>query len=101
MTIPRTGRYVVRAELAAFAPLTHEVRITAEAADQPADFTLQLASRAAQAVAAGERATRAATTLGAGTLALNMTGADENLADASANAREPRRCSPLARCSGR
>lgn len=85
MMIPRTGRYVVRAELAAFAPVTNEVRITAEAADQAAEFSLQLASRVAQAqVAAGERTTRTATALGAGTLALNMTGGEEGLADASA-----------------
>ncbi len=83
MTVPRTGRYVVRAELAAFAPVTSEVRITAEAADQAAEFTLELASRAAQAqAAAGQRAARA-TAQGAGTLALNMTGADADLADAS------------------
>ena len=86
MTIPRTGRYVVRAELAAFAPITNEVRITAEATDQAAEFTLQLLSRATQAqAAAGERTARAAAaTLGAGTLALNMAGGDETLTDASA-----------------
>ena len=52
MTIPSTGRYVVRAELAAFAPSTSEVRITAEATEQTAAFTLQLASRAAATTAA-------------------------------------------------
>jgi hypothetical protein len=57
MTIPKTGRYVVRAELAAFAPLTSEVKITAEAAAQKAEFSLQLASRAAAAqAAAGQQA---------------------------------------------
>lgn len=86
MTIPRTGRYVVRAELAAFAATTSEVRITAEATDQAAEFTLQLASRATQAqAAAGANAIRAAAaTLGAGTLSLNMAGGDESLNDASA-----------------
>ena len=88
MTIPRTGRYVVKAELAAFAPLTSEVRITAETTDQVAAFTLQLASRAA-AQAAGENAAganaiaQAATALGRGTQALNMLGGDANQTDAS------------------
>jgi hypothetical protein len=58
MTIPKTGRYVVRAELAAFAPVTHEVRLTAEAANGTAEFALELASRAA--------ATQAAVTASAG-----------------------------------
>ncbi len=84
MTIPRTGRYVVRAELAAFAPVTNEVRITAEATDQAAEFSLQLASRAAQAqVAAGARTSRTAQAQGAGTLGLSLAG-DDSLADASA-----------------
>ena len=49
MTIPRTGRYVVRAELAAFATVTSEVRLTAEAMNGTATFALELASRAAKA----------------------------------------------------
>ena len=85
MTIPRTGRYVVRAELAAFAPVTAEVRITAEATDQSADFPLQLASRVA---AAADSQTAAAATiaraLGSGTVSLNISG-DSSLADATTN----------------
>ena len=50
MAIPRNGRYVVRAELAAFAPETKEVLINAAGENggkptQVADFGLQLASR--------------------------------------------------------
>ena len=75
MTIPRAGRYVVRAEFAAFAPVTDEVRITAEAANQVAEFKLELASRAAQAQVAATQRTR---TLGAGgqrsTITLDMQG---------------------------
>ncbi len=84
MTIPRTGRYVVRAELAAFAPLTSEVRITAEAAQQTAAFTMQLASRAAAEEAAssaetGGAAAAIAAALGRGTQALTAAGAGEGL----------------------
>jgi hypothetical protein len=83
MTIPRTGRYVVKAELAAFAPVTSEVRITAEGADQTAAFTLELASRAARTQAAGDSTAAAiASAIGRGTQALNITG-DSTLSDAS------------------
>ncbi len=82
MAIPKTGRYVVRAELAAFAPVTSEVKITAEAADQKAPFTLQLASRAA-AQSAAQSTTQVAEAVGRavassqqgrGTQALNLSG---------------------------
>ncbi len=84
MTIPKTGRYVVRAELAAFAAMTNEVRITPEAANQTAAFTLELASRAAatQAAAGNATATAIASALGRGTQGLSVTG-DSSLADAS------------------
>ncbi len=85
MTIPKTGRYVLRAELAAFAPATSEVRITAEAANQTAAFTLELASRAAQQEAASEAAQTGnlAAAIRNGTQALSMAGAGEGLTDAS------------------
>ena len=86
MAIPRTGRYVVKAELAAFAPVTSEVRLTAEATDQVAAFGLQLASRVAQADAGttgGRGAGNLASLLRGGTQALNVSG-DASLADASA-----------------
>ncbi len=88
MTIPRTGRYVVRAELAAFASMTHEVRITAEATEQNAEFAMELASRVeAQAAAAGQQtASAAATTRGVGTQALGVLGGEPGLEDATAGA---------------
>src|SRR6202042_2877198 len=53
MTIPRNGRYVVKAELAAFASETKEVLVNVAGEnggkpDQAADFTMQLASRVQQ-----------------------------------------------------
>src|SRR5580692_1109755 len=50
MAIPRNGRYVVKAELAAFAPETKEILINAAGQNggkptQVAEFGLQLASR--------------------------------------------------------
>jgi hypothetical protein len=89
MKIPKTGRYVVKAELAAFATVTSEVRLTAEAANQTAAFTLELASQAAKAAAASEQAQTAglasglASALSRGTQALSMSGAGEGLTDAS------------------
>jgi trimeric autotransporter adhesin len=47
MTIPQNGRYVIRAELAAFALSTKEALLNATSHDQQADFTMVLASRAA------------------------------------------------------
>jgi hypothetical protein len=75
MAIPKSGRYVVKAELAAFAVATNEVRITAEAANQTAAFSLELASRAAATQAsAGAAATAIASALGRGTQTLTATG---------------------------
>ncbi len=95
MTIPKTGRYVVRAELAAFAAETKEVRLTAEATDQTAEFAMQLASRVAQQeqaaeaatatgalAATGNRANRQAV-LERGLQSLNVTEGDASTADAS------------------
>ncbi len=48
MTIPSNGRYVLRAELAAFAATTQEALLNAASHDQKVDFTLTLASRAVQ-----------------------------------------------------
>ncbi len=60
MSIPKNGRYVVRAELAAFASVTQEVLVNAESLNggkptQVADFAMQLASR--QAAQASQTAT--------------------------------------------
>src|SRR5271170_4806578 len=48
MIIPQNGRYVLRTELAAFAPTTQEALLNAASRDQKVDFTLTLASRAAE-----------------------------------------------------
>ena len=87
MSIPGTGRYVVKAELAAFASATNEVKITAEAGSQTAEFTLQLASRVAQAEAASDARTSGlaaglATALARGTQSLSISG-EGGLSDAS------------------
>jgi hypothetical protein len=47
MTIPQNGRYVIRAELSAFALSTKEALLNAASHDQQADFAMVLASRAA------------------------------------------------------
>ena len=93
MAIPRNGRYVVRAELAAFAAETKEVLINAAGEnggkpEQVAEFGLQLASRAAaqqeaQQAATGSAATSLASTLGRGTQSLSLTGDGAASTDAS------------------
>jgi trimeric autotransporter adhesin len=95
MAIPRNGRYVVKAELAAFASDTKEVLINAAGQnggkpEQVAEFGLQLASRAAQqqqqqqAATAGAAAGSLAGALGRGTQSLSVTGDTSEAADASA-----------------
>jgi hypothetical protein len=78
MTIPKTGRYVVRAELAAFGPETKEVRITADARDLTAEFGLQLASRVAQQTAQADATQTAAlaTTISRGVQSLSVNQGD-------------------------
>src|SRR5579871_2259477 len=94
MAIPRNGRYVVKAELAAFASDTKEVLINAAGQnggkpEQVVEFGLQLASRVAQqqqqqASAAGTAAGNLASALGRGTQSLNVTGDAGEATDASA-----------------
>jgi len=93
MTIPRNGRYVVRADLAAFAGETKEVLINSAGEnggrpDQLADFTMQLASRVEQQQQQQEGQQRAAATalsgaIGRGMQSLSVTGGATDLADAS------------------
>jgi hypothetical protein len=94
MAVPRSGRYVVRTELAGFAPATQEVVISsidtsgAAAAGiaivvKPTDFGLQLASRVAAAEAAATTAASNAT-LRRGVQSLNLNaGAGLDTEDAS------------------
>ncbi|MEO6909529.1 MAG: carboxypeptidase-like regulatory domain-containing protein, partial [Edaphobacter sp.] len=95
MVISRNGRYVVKAELAAFATETKEVLIDSSGSnggkpEQVTEFGMQLASRVAreeaqQAGAARASAASIAGGLGRGTQALSVSG-DSDLADASAGA---------------
>jgi trimeric autotransporter adhesin len=88
MEIPRSGRYVVKAELAAFASETKEVVINAAGTnggskEQVAEFGLQLASRVAQQQGRQTAATAAAG-LGRGLQSLSVSGDGLDAADASA-----------------
>ena len=91
MSIPRKGRYVVRAELAAFAPATQEVVLNAAGEnggkpEQVTDFGLELASRAAQQQAAQQATAQAAANgIARGMQSLNLSGGTDEAADASAN----------------
>jgi hypothetical protein len=71
LAIPRTGRYVVKAELAGFAAATQEVVLTAAEAGttKKSDFGLELASRAAAQEAQASARTAAA---GRGTQSLGL-----------------------------
>ncbi|HEV2578847.1 MAG TPA: TonB-dependent receptor [Acidobacteriaceae bacterium] len=89
MTIPHNGRYVVRAELAGFAPVTQEVVLNASDATAGAalvktsDFGMQLASRVAAAEAKQEAAANS-TSAGRGTQNLNLNAGETDVTDASA-----------------
>ncbi len=82
LVVPQNGRYVLKTELAAFAPITQQALLNATSRDQTANFSLQLASRAEQQE---ERQTAGATQYGgAGTQALNLLGAASDLIQAGA-----------------
>ena len=88
MAIPRNGRYVVKAELAAFATDTKEILINAagENGGKPAqvtDFGLQLASRV-QEQEARQTAATANAGITRGVQALSVTGDGLESADANA-----------------
>jgi hypothetical protein len=83
MVIPGNGRYVVKAELAAFAVETKEVLLEGGKPEQVAAFTMQLASRAAREESQQAGTTRSGLGQGSGTQALSVTG-DSGLLDASA-----------------
>jgi hypothetical protein len=90
MTIPRNGRYVVKAELTGFALATHEVLLNAAGENggkpaQVAEFGMQLASRAAAAEQAQETAATAstATRLGRGLQQLGVQAGALDADDAS------------------
>jgi len=90
MAIPRNGRYVVKAELAAFATETKEVLINAAGQNggkpaQVAEFGLQLASRQEQQQQEAQQATAraAANGMARGVQSLSLTAGGEDQADAS------------------
>ncbi len=88
MTIPRNGRYVVKAELAAFSTETKEILINAAGQNggkptQVADFGLQLASRVQEQEARQMAATSAG--VARGVQALSVTGDGLETTDASAS----------------
>lgn len=90
MWIPRNGRYVMRTELAAFAPETKEVLLNAagENGGQPeqvAEFGMQLASRVAQQDAAQASSVERNGMRGSGLQALSVLGGGGGAADASAS----------------
>ena len=93
MAIPRNGRYVVKAELAAFASVTQELVLNAAGEnggkpDQVATFGMQLASRVAQQDAAAQSAVASVARTGArggGLQALSVLSGSGDSADASAS----------------
>jgi hypothetical protein len=91
MSIPHNGRYVVRAEIAGFAPVTQEVVLNGSDATAGAalvktsNFGLELASRAAAAEARQAASTNATGTAG-GLQSLSLSGGDLGVTDASSGA---------------
>lgn len=87
LTIPKNGRYVVRAELIGFAATTAEVVLTGDlqtAAAKVTDFGMELASRAAAAEAKASAGTTA-TSLARGLQGLRLSGTtDADTSQASA-----------------
>lgn len=93
MAIPKNGRYVIKAELTAFAGETKEVLVDAAGqnggkADQTADFTMQLASRVEQQQEQQQRqqgtaATALANAVGRGMQSLSVNQGASDLSDAS------------------
>ncbi len=82
MTIPQNGRYVVRAELAAFALATKEALLNAASHEQQADFSMVLASRAEQQ----EQREQAMTRQSGGAQSLALLGAASDLLQAGSGA---------------
>jgi trimeric autotransporter adhesin len=82
MSIPQNGRYVVRAELAAFALATKEALLNATSHQQQADFSMVLASRAEQQ----EQREQAVTRQAGGAQSLALMGAAADLLQAGSGA---------------
>lgn len=87
LNIPQNGRYVLRSDLAAFAPVTKEALLNATSHDQAVDFSLELASRVEQQqqqqqALAGMLSGAARQYAGSGAQNLNLTGAAADLIQA-------------------
>ena len=85
MTIPRNGRYVVRAQFTAFAEVTHEALLNATGRDRLLDFNLILASRAQQQQQREQRA-QAHQYSGSGSQSLSLSGSASGLIAAASGA---------------
>lgn len=85
MTIPDNGRYVVRAQFAAFAEVTQEALLNATAHDRLLDFNLMLASRALQEQQREERE-QASQYSGRGAQSLSLSGSASDLIAAASGA---------------
>lgn len=85
MNIPENGRYVLRVELAAFAAETKETLLNAASHQQQADFTLVLASRAAQQEGSAQSAAVRQSS-GRGAQNLSLLGAAAGLIEAGRGA---------------
>jgi len=83
LVIPQNGRYVLRSDLAAFAPVTKEAVLNATSHDLAVDFSIMLASRAAQQEQQTNLAGAARQFLGnGGAQSLNLLGAASDLIQA-------------------
>ena len=87
LTIPQNGRYVLRTEFAAFAPVTKDALLNATSHDQTVDFSLELASRVEeqqkqQQALGGLLAGAARQYGGAGAQSLNLMGQASDLIQA-------------------
>ncbi|HUY82097.1 MAG TPA: TonB-dependent receptor [Acidobacteriaceae bacterium] len=82
MIIPANGRYVVRAQFAAFAQVTQEALLNATGRDRLLDFNLLLASRAQQQQQREQRA-QASQYSGSGSQSLSLSGSASDLIAAS------------------
>ena len=87
LLIPQNGRFVLRTDLAAFAPVTKEALLNAASRNQTVDFSLELASRAVrqqeQQQLAGARQYG-----GAGTESLSLLGAATDLIQAGGSSED-------------
>ena len=84
LVIPQNGRYVVKTELSAFAPVTKEALLNATAHDQAIDFSIILASRAAEQEQQTSLASAARQLAGGGAQSLSLLGAASDLIQAGA-----------------